>query len=97
MGSKRNYRDKFWIWRRGYDATSEPRPALTFTGMKLGDADKPQLMKIDRATNAMFGPGRDQMLVGMEFPSAGCWRVTANYRYAGITQDLTFIVEVIGE
>jgi len=37
------------------------------------------------------------MLVGMEFPSAGCWKVTAKYVSAGITQDLTFVVDVIGE
>jgi hypothetical protein len=71
MGPSRNFRDKFWIWRRGYDAKTETRPALTFAGVK--------------------------MLVGMEFPSAGCWQVTATYVYAGITHDLTFVVDVVTE
>jgi len=53
-------------------------------------------MQIDAATNA-FGEGWSRMLVGMEFPSAGCWQVTAKYVYAGITHDLTFVLDVIGQ
>ena len=94
MGPANNFRDKFWVWRRGYDAKTESRPALTFAGVKLGD--KPERMQIDEATNA-FGPGWSLMLTGMEFPSAGCWQVTVRYQYAGITQELTFVVDVIGE
>lgn len=93
MGPSRNFGDKFWVWRRGFDAKSEPQPALTLAGVKLGDGDKPQRLQIDKATNA-FGPGWSSMLVGMAFPSAGCWEVTAKYVYAGITHDLTFVVEV---
>jgi hypothetical protein len=93
MGPSHNFRDKFWIWRRGYEAKSELQPALTFAGVKLDDGDTPERMKIDQATNA-FGPGWSEMLVGMEFPSAGCWQVTAKYVYAGITYDLTFVVDV---
>ena len=96
MGPSRNFADKFWVWRRGYDPRSENRPALTFAGVKLNAGDPPERMHIDEATNA-FGPGWSRMLAGMEFPSAGCWQVTANYRYAGITQELTFVVDVIGE
>jgi len=95
MGPANNFGDKFWIWRRGYDAKLETRPALTFTGVKLG-GDSPEHLQIDGATNA-FGDGWSQMLVGMEFPSAGCWRVSAKYVFAGITHDLTFVVDVISE
>jgi len=94
MGRARNYFDKFWVWRRGYDAKTENRPDLTFTGVKLNSGDNPERMNIEGATNA-FGDGWSQMLVGMEFPSAGCWQVTAKYVHAGITQELTFVVEVI--
>lgn len=93
MGPARNFFDKFWIWRRGYEAKLETRPDLTFTGVKLNRGDKPERMEIDGATNA-FGEGWSQMLVGMEFPSAGCWQVTAKYVYGGITHDLTFVVDV---
>ena len=96
MGPSRNFGDKFWVWRRGFDANAEPKPALTFAGVKLDDGDKPQRMQIDQATSA-FGPRWSSMLVGMEFPSAGCWQVTAKYVYAGITHDLTFVVDVIGD
>jgi hypothetical protein len=96
MGPSRNFFDKFWVWRRGYEATSEPRPALTFAGEKMDGGEPPQRMQIEGATNA-FGTGWSSMIAGMEFPSAGCWRVTAKYVYAGITHDLTFILDVISE
>src|SRR4051812_2492753 len=64
MGPNRNFFDKFWVWRRGYEATTEVRPALSFTGVKLNDGDQPQRMHIDQdqATNA-YGPGWSSMLV----------------------------------
>jgi len=96
MGPSHNFRDKLWIWRRGYEAKSEVKPALTFTGMKLDDGDTPERMEIDQATNA-FGLGWSSMLTGMEFPSAGCWQVTAKYLNAGITYDLIFVVDVVTE
>ena len=96
MGPSRNFFDKFWVWRRGYSPKAEPVPALTFAGVKLHDGDQPQRMQVEEATNA-FGPGWTSMLTGLEFPSAGCWQVSAKYVYAGITHDLTFIVDVFGE
>jgi hypothetical protein len=96
MGPGHRFRDKFWLWRRDYDAKSEPRPALTLAGVKLDDGDRPERIQIEGATNA-FGPGWNQMLVMLEFPSPGCWQVSAEYLLAGITHDLTFVVEVTAE
>jgi hypothetical protein len=96
MGPARNFRDKFWIWRRGYEATGEERPALTITGVKLHDGEETERLRIDRATNA-FGKGWASMLVGMEYPSAGCWRVTVTYVYVGITHELEFVVDVVAD
>ena len=96
MGPAHRYRDKTWFWRRGYDASSESRPDLTVAGVKVGDDGAPQPLHVGRATNAM-GESWQQMLVMVEFPSAGCWQVTATYTYAGITQDLTFVVNVIDQ
>jgi hypothetical protein len=93
MGPGKHFGDKFWIWRRGFNAKTETAPALTFTGVKLNDGDNPQRMQIGRATNA-FGPGWSSMLTGMAFPSAGCWQVTAKYVREAITYDLTFVVDV---
>ncbi len=93
MGPSRNFFDKFWVWRRGYSPKAEPVPALTLAGVKLDAGDQPQRMQVDEATNA-FGPGWTSMLTGMEFPSAGCWQVTAKYVYIGIIQELTFVLDV---
>jgi hypothetical protein len=94
MGAKRHYRDKLWFWRRGYSAEAEPAPALTLKAVKLDDGIDPKEFRNTTATNA-YGPGWNQMLVGMEFPSAGCWQVTATYVSVGIEQELTFVVKVV--
>ena len=94
MGPTHRYRDKLWFWRRGYSADAEPVPALTLKGVKLHPGGDPHEFSIDRATNA-FGQGWSQMLVGMEFPSAGCWQVTATYISVGVEQELTFVVDVV--
>jgi hypothetical protein len=96
LGAAHHYRNKTWFWRRGYDAASEARPDLTVAGVKVGDDSSAQQLHVGRATNAM-GASWQQMLVLVEFPSAGCWQVTATYTYAGITQDLTFVVQVVDE
>jgi hypothetical protein len=93
LGSTHRYRDKTWFWRRGYEVASEPRPDLEVVGVKLPESGPPQRLSIGRATNA-FNPGWQQMLVLVEFPSAGCWRLTAQYEYAGIAHELTFVVDV---
>ena len=95
MGPEHNFRDKFWIWRRGYDPGAEPKPDLTISGVKL-DSDTAETLKIDNATNA-FGGGWTSMLVGMEYPSAGCWRVTVTYVLVGITHELEFTVDVVAK
>jgi len=94
MGPARRYRDKLWFWRRGYSADAEPIPALSLKGVKLEAGAGRQEVRIDRATNAE-GPGWSQMLVLMEFPSSGCWQITATYVSSGIEQDLTFVVDVV--
>jgi hypothetical protein len=66
MGPRKKFRDKFWVWRRGYDAHLEPRPALTVSGVKLNDGHEPQRLHIKGATNA-FGPGWNRMLMGVDF------------------------------
>jgi hypothetical protein len=96
MGPERNYRDKFWIWRRGYNAMGEGRPALTLTGVKLHDGETTERLKIDNATNA-FGNGWHSMLTMLEFPDAGCWQVTVSYVYIGITHELTFVIDVVDD
>jgi hypothetical protein len=76
MGAERNYFDKFWWWRSGYRADEEPNPDLSISAVRL-DGSAP-VVEIDDATNA-FGEGWQSMLVGMEFPTAGCWEVRGTY------------------
>ncbi len=88
MGAEHNYRDKWWWWREGYRAVEETQPQLMILANRL-DAPAPPVV-IERATNAIFAPGRDQILTGMEFPTAGCWDVFASYR----GEELRFIFKV---
>ena len=84
---------KLWLWRRGYDATSELRPDLVIDGLKLDPGKPPERLSINNATN---GTGKDweAMLVGLEFPSAGCWQLTATYTHVDIKHELTFVLNV---
>lgn len=95
MGPERNYFDKWWWWRDGYRATEEADPELVVTATRL-DESSPSVV-IRNATNAFgpadeSGPGWDAMLVGMEFPTSGCWEVVGQYR----DQELRFVFEVGG-
>ena len=88
MGPGRMYGDKFWWWRSGYSAFEEPRPNLTISAIRL-DGVAPDV-EINNATNA-FGDGWHAMLIGMEFPSAGCWKVVGTYNGS---QQLAFVLLV---
>lgn len=89
MGPDRNYFDKFWWWREGYSARNEPDPELIISGSRL-DGSAPTLL-VTNTTNA-FGENWNAMLVGMEFPTLGCWEVIGKYH----GHQLKFIVMVGG-
>lgn len=73
MGPRYRYRNKLFWWRRGYSGRIEPRPALHVTARRL-DGDAPPAWA-SRATNARHADfGGWAMLVGLEFPTAGCPR-----------------------
>jgi hypothetical protein len=82
------FRQKLFFWRAGFDARSEPRPALTITGKRL-DAPAPPHAS-DRASNGWQDPEQPFMVTGINLPTLGCWRITAHYR----DQELTFVVRV---
>jgi len=87
MGASHNYRDKFWWWRKGYRAQEETKPKLSITAKRLDGAAPP--VHIPHATNA-FGEGWHRILVGMEFPTDGCWLVVGNYH----DNELRFVFKV---
>ncbi len=87
MGPDRSFSDKWWWSREGCRAHEEPEPELVVTATRLGSPANS--VRISHATNA-FGPDWDLMLVGMEFPSAGCWEVVGSYH----GHELRFVFDV---
>src|SRR5688572_12718339 len=87
MGPSHNFRDKLFWWSEGFKPGLESN--LKVTGKRL-DADSGPA-DISSATNAKAESlGGWAMLVGVEFPSAGCWKITGSY----LGQELSFVVEV---
>jgi hypothetical protein len=82
------YTQKVFWWRKGYSWRGEPQPALTVTGRRL-DASAPPL-NVSSATNAFAEDIQSAMLVGVDFPTLGCWEIKG--RYAGT--ELAFVVWV---
>ena len=82
------YAQKVFWWREGYVWTEEPEPQLVVTGRRLDAAATP--LNVSRATNAFAEDIQSAMLVGVDFPTLGCWEITG--RYAGT--ELSFVVWV---
>lgn len=82
------YTQKVFWWRDGYVWTEEPEPALIVTGERL-DAPAPPL-QASKATNAYAGDIGSAMLVGVDFPTLGCWKITGKYA----DSELSFVVWV---
>ena len=68
---------KVFFQRDGYNWQEEPEPALTVSGRRL-DAEAPSAI-ISGATNGYNPDTKSFMLVGAEFPTGGCWELTAQY------------------
>lgn len=82
------YTQKVFWWRDGYVWTEEPEPDLIVTGERL-DAPAPPL-HASEATNASASDIGSTMLVGVDMPTLGCWKITGKYGNA----ELSFVVWV---
>ena len=82
------YTNKEFWWRDGYVWNEEPQPDLIVTGERL-DAEVPALVA-SKATNAYADDIGSAMLVGVDFPTGGCWKITGQYKDA----ELSFVVWV---
>lgn len=82
------YTQKVFWWRDGYIWSKEPQPALKVTGERL-DAPAPPL-HVSEATNASASDIGSAMLVGVDIPTLGCWKITG--KYADV--ELSFVVWV---
>jgi len=72
------YTQKIFWWRDGYVWNEEPEPNLIVTGERL-DAEAP-LLVASKATNAYASDIGSAMLVGVDFPTPGCWKITGKYQ-----------------
>ncbi len=82
------YTQKIFWWREGYIWNEEPEPNIIVTGERL-DASAPPLIS-SKGTNAYAGDIGSAMLVGVDFPTLGCWKITGKYADA----ELSFVVWV---
>lgn len=82
------YTQKIFWWSDLFSLKDEPEPDLTVTGQRL-DAKAP-LLKASKATNAYGGDIGESMLVGVDFPTLGCWEITGQYKKS----ELKFVVWV---
>lgn len=82
------YTQKVFWWRVGYTWKEEPQPELIVTGERL-DAKSSHLI-VSEATNAFADDIGSAMLVGVDFPTLGCWKITGQYEDA----ELSFVVWV---
>jgi hypothetical protein len=82
------YTQKVFWWREGYVWNEEPEPELIVSGERL-DAAAPPLLASE-ATNAYAGDIGSAMLVGVDLPTLGCWKITGKYS----DSELSFVVWV---
>ncbi|HEX6270276.1 MAG TPA: hypothetical protein VFZ43_08585 [Anaerolineales bacterium] len=82
------YTQKIFWWSELFSLKDELEPALVVFGERL-DGEAPAL-KASKATNASAGDIGDAMLVGVDFPTAGCWKITGQYKKS----EFSFVVWV---
>jgi hypothetical protein len=83
------YSDKMFWWREGYIWNEEPEPNLMVTGERLDAKALP--LRASKATNAYASDIGSAMLLGVDFPTLGCWKITGRYNDEA---ELSFVVWV---
>jgi hypothetical protein len=82
------YGQKLPWWREGYVWNEEPEPPLVVTGERL-DGKAPPL-EASSANGSYAEDMGSAMMMGMNIPTTGCWRITGQYQDA----ELSFVVWV---
>ncbi len=88
-GEIRGLREKMGWWRAGYDWRTEPTPKLKVTGRRL-DSQAPPLDVDGPNAVGVSGPPQNYMMVGLTFPTPGCWEITGHDE----NDELTFVAWV---
>jgi len=81
-----HYFQKVLWWRQGYDYRTEPQPVLSVSAVNLSNAN--DAIQTADTTNMYHPDIESAMLTGLEFPSPGCWQITA----LNHSQQLRFVV-----
>ena len=82
------YTQKVFWWRDGYVWDQEPQPNLIVTGERIDEFAPP--LNVSRATNAYASDIGSAMLVGVDFPTLGCWKIKGKYK----DTELSFVIWV---
>lgn len=77
------YTQKIMWWSNLFSLKDELEPALVVFGRRLDEEAPP--LKFYGATNAMADDIGEAMLTGVDFPTAGCWEITGQYKKTGLT------------
>jgi len=83
------FRQKLFWWRQGYDVRIELQPKLRITGKRV-DSSAPPILLADHASNGWQDPDQPFMVVGINIPPLGCWKITGHYE----DQELSYVVWV---
>ena len=82
------YTQKIPWWREGYVWDEEPLPPLVVTGERL-DGEAPPF-KVAHANGSYAADMGSAMMMGVDLPTLGCWKITGRYQDA----ELSFVVWV---
>jgi hypothetical protein len=77
--SDAGYTQKTFWWSDDFRVNREQIPEIYVTGRRL---DGPGALRFGPGTNAGAPDIGSAMLVGVDFPTLGCWELTARYRSA---------------
>jgi len=80
------FRQKLFFFRQGYKLREEPSPKLTVTGRRINASASP--LQSDKANGSWQDKRYPFMVTGVNFPTLGCWEITADYH----GDKLTFVV-----
>ncbi len=83
-----NYTQKVFWGREGYVWTDELEPELYASLRRLDGPSDPPV--VSRATNGFEQTYGSFMLIGVDFPTPGCWEITGSYH----GKELSFVVWV---
>jgi hypothetical protein len=77
------YTQKIFWWSEYFSLKDEPEPDLVVFGDRLDEKALP--LNVSKATNAFADDIGTAMLVGVDFPTSGCWEITGRYKKTGLT------------